>query len=315
MTLSRIHYWSAELKERFGGRVHKISLDTGAGCPNRKGLEGGCLFCDERGGGSGSFLKGESLRKQIERGAVALAKRYGTQKAILYFQSYSSTYVPVDLFRQQIEEALTIAQAHVEVVGLSVGTRPDLVPEPILDLLDFYVQQRGLWVELELGIQTLREESLAWLQRGHGAAAIVDALGRCRHRSFTLCAHLIYGIPGESEDQLARSAESLADQGVHAFKFHPLYILSGTKLKILYERGLFSPPDATSYVRAVVSALRRIPQKAVIQRLTADAHPPFLIAPLWVCDKTSVIRAIESEMERENALQGDKRETIFHPRP
>jgi len=294
------------LRKRWGQRVQKISLDIGAGCPHRNGLaEGGCLFCDSFGGGSGAFLSGIPLEEQIIRGFERLRRRYKTDKAILYFQSYSTTNLPVGDLVEVIERAIAFSKKHGCVVGLAVGARPDQVPDELLCFLG-KLAERNIEIWLELGVQTTDESGLKWLNRGHGIAEIEDTLERIRHcHGLSVCAHLIAGIQGEKEDQLACSAEWLSARGIHGIKFHPLYVLSGTPLERLFRRGLFVPLTRSGYAARVVGALRRLRPDVVVQRLTGDASPPRLVAPEWVSDKQVVMKDIEGLLEQLDARQGD----------
>ena len=289
--------WAEQLKARHGGPVRKIALDAGSGCPNREGLlRGGCLFCDERGGGSGAFLRGLSLADQIRSGLHVARRRFGTDRVILYFQSYSATNVPLETFRVTLEKALTLAEEEgASVVGLSVGTRPDLVPDAVLDLLSFWTK-KGLEVWLELGVQTLDDTGLLFLRRGHSSQTSRDACRRARPRNLKVCAHLIAGLPGESPYQLALSAERLFREGVAGFKFHPLHVLKGTALERLYEGGTFLPLILEAYVDRVALALEALPDESELQRLTADAREPHLVAPGWVAEKPRVLRALTARL-------------------
>ncbi len=286
--------WSQILRARFGERVQKVALDIGAGCPNRNGLtSGGCIFCDERGGGSGAYLRGISLKEQIRRGIDGAQKHYKTRSIILYFQSYSATNLPLETFSRAVEETrFHAAKMGAKVRGLSVSTRPDLLPQGALDYLESLTREQETW--LELGVQTIDPAGLDWLRRGHGLAAVTDALTRARKTHLKICAHLIVGIPGETDDQLTRSAVWLAERGVRAFKFHPLHVLKGTELERLYHQGCFAPLTEDEYIRKVVDTLKKLPDGIIIQRLNAGVRPNRLVAPCWLLDKEGMERRIVS---------------------
>ena len=221
--------------------------------------------------------------------------RFKAKRAILYFQSYSASNLPLAELRHHMETALEEASRHLPVVGLALGTRPDLVEEDFFALLQEFADQ-GLAVWLELGIQTTQEEGLLFLRRGHTLKDVEEALERAsRWPGLRLCAHLIAGIPGEPEDQLIRSLSWLASRGISSVKFHPLHVLRNTPLEELYERGEFHPLSLEEYARRVAEALHAHPEM-VVQRLTADAHPPFLVAPLWMEDKSRVVHKIEESL-------------------
>lgn len=290
--------WSGVLRAQYGERVQKVALDTGAGCPHRHGLTGGgCIFCDARGGGSGAFLKGISLEEQVRRGVEGALKHYKARSVILYFQSYSATFRPLDEFRDEAERAVAAAEALGALVrGIAVSTRPDLLPDAVLEYLEGLVRWFEVWVEI--GVQTSDPAGLVWLHRGHGLDAVEEALGRLRGTSLKVCAHLIAGIPGEAEDQLKRSALWLAERGVDAIKFHPLYVVHGTPLEELWRTGEFEPLTEDEYLRRLIDALLALPDGVILQRLTAGVRPAQLVAPKWVLDKERLERRISLEFAR-----------------
>ena len=187
-----------------------------------------------------------------------------------------------------------------------MGARPDQVPEEILDIMETLGKRETIDVWLELGIQTMDPDGLQWLNRGHGIEAIEDAIKRTAMRDLFICAHLICGYHYEMPGQLGTSSRWLVEHGVHALKFHPLYVLKGTKLEKLYLSGEFAPMIMEDYVSEVVETLRSIPDDVIIQRLSADATPPELVAPEWVSDKPLVINAIREQMRSLGAFQGDR---------
>lgn len=225
--------------------------------------------------------------------------------AILYFQSYSTTNFSHRIFRETIEEALEISRNCGRVAGLAIGARPDQVPDDILDIIEAVGEENSVDVWLELGVQTIDPSGLKWLRRGHGLEEIEDTLSRSAGRKVFICAHLISGIPGETRGQLARSACRMAELGVHALKFHPLHVLTGTYLEKMFLSGYFEPVTIEGYISEVVHALRVLPKGVMIQRLTADASPPLLVAPGWINDKPRVIDLINKSLNDLEAFQGD----------
>ncbi len=292
--------WSAVLREQFGERIQKVSLDIGAGCPHRDGLaRGGCIFCDSKGGGSGAWLESKSMEEQIETGIDIAERRYKAGKVILYFQSYSATNLPLDVLEKRVRDAIAIAGERIEVAGVALGTRPDIVPEDFLDLLE-RLREEGLQIWLELGIQTIDESGLEWLNRGHGFDEIADAIDRVNRREILICAHLISGISGEDKSQLSTSALWLTKRGVHALKFHPLHVLRGTVLEQMYINNEYVPLTLDDYAKRVAESLSLLPRETIIQRLTADARPPSLISPMWITEKNHVISKIEGYLNMIN---------------
>lgn len=256
------------------------------------------MFCDSSGGGTGAWLRGESLEEQIARGMKSALGHYKARACILYFQSYSATYGPPERFIAAVETAMVAARRFVPVVGLSVGTRPDLVPPWVVEYLTSLVSP-DFQVWLELGVQTSDEKGLSWLRRGHDLAAVENCLRRCEKGSFSLCAHLIAGIPGEREDQLLRSARWLLDRGVSGLKFHPLYVLKGTPLERMYSQGNFCPLSMEGYSLKVAEVIDLEGSRFVVQRIAADVRGERLVAPKWIEDKNRVIAEIEARLNHD----------------
>lgn len=289
------------LRNRFGGPVRKISLDAGLSCPNAFGdrSSGGCVFCNirsfspSRRAGIGPI--DEQLLAAIERFDRSRRKPVGF---LAYFQPGTNTFAPVDKLAAMIEQAL----GHPRVLGVILGTRPDCVPEPVLDMLAEFA--RRTWVLIEYGLQSIHDRSLAWLNRGHDYAAFVDAVGRTRRRGIDVGAHLILGIPGESRDDMLATAAALGRLDLHSVKLHNLYVAKDTRLAELWAQGKAPMIDRDEYVRLVVDFLERLPSRWVIDRLSADAPPEYLIAPAWCLDKATVHRAIERELEARDTWQG-----------
>lgn len=225
--------------------------------------------------------------------------------ALLYFQSYSSTNTASNLFRQLLERTLSLASGLGKVAGVAVGARPDQVPDEILDILERSARKRSIDVWIELGVQTMDPSGLDWLGRGHGTSEVIDALARSSRRRIFTCAHLISGIPGEKKGQLAASSLQLSDLGVDALKFHPLYVLTGTRLEALFRSGTFVPQEVEEYVHEVIEAIRHIPDRVILQRISADASPPELVSPSWISQKSMVLSLVQEGMKSLGARQGD----------
>ncbi len=284
---------SSRLKEEFGESVRKITLDAGLGCPNRDGTVGfgGCLYCNPRGSGTGAHAEGLSIAAQVDRGIAFLSRRYKCRKFIAYFQSFTNTYGPVDRLAGIYGEAVR----RPEVVGLAVGTRPDCVPDPVLDLLEKYRRDRLVWVEL--GLQSVHGRTLELIRRGHTPEVFFDAVRRARSRGIEVVAHLILGLPGETIEDMEASARAVAEAGVHGVKLHPLYVIRGTGLEKMLDEGCYLPltePDAIHMTLAVLEAL---PPEMVIHRLTSDPHPEELVAPRWMLDRKGVRQRLELALE------------------
>lgn len=299
---NRYNDLNSYLRGLFGCRVQKITVDAGLGCPNRDGAiaTGGCIYCNSRGSGTGAHARGVSISEQLEAGKAAMARRYRAEKFIAYFQSFSNTYAPVDRLEALYEEALNVEG----VVGLFIGTRPDCVPDPVLNLLQEIARRSLVWVEY--GLQSARDATLAAINRGHDAACFLSALAATQRRGIKVCAHVILGLPGESDADARFTADTLAAAGVDGVKIHNLYVIKGTRLEALLRAGAYRCLNRQEYVDQVVEVLERLPARTVVQRLTGDPHPEELAAPTWSRDKAGTLKAIHEALERRDTWQGKR---------
>jgi hypothetical protein len=290
------------LRGRFGARVQKITLDAGLTCPNRDGRvsSGGCLYCNARGSGTGAWARGLSLKAQMQEGLVRLQGRYKASRFIAYFQSFSNTYAPVAQLRALYDEAL----AFPEIVGLSLGTRPDCLGDEVLELLAGYAQKRLLW--LELGLQSAHDQTLKALNRGHDVACFSRAVARAAARGLEVVAHVILGLPGEGPREMAATASYLARLPLQGVKIHLLYVVEGSALAGLYQQGAYTCLTEDEYVRLVVDFVELLPPHFVIHRLTGDPHRHELLAPDWCLDKSRVLGRIREEFARRGSRQGSR---------
>ena len=294
------HSFSAHLKQRFGGRVHKISVDAGFSCPNRGGTrhESGCLFCDPGGSGAVGIDRSLSIAEQLEAGKEVMLRKYKAKHFLAYFQPFSNTWGAPELLRARYDEALDVTG----MVGLAVGTRPDCLPPPVLDLLAEYHRRTYFW--LELGLQSCHDRTLARLRRGHDYAAFLAAYQAAKERGLRVCVHLILGLPGESHADMLDTVAEMARLQVDGVKLHLLHILEGTALGDLYRRGEVPVLQRDAYIQLVADVLERLPATTLIHRLTGDGPRQRLLAPLWSLDKWEVLNAIENEMALRNSHQG-----------
>jgi radical SAM protein (TIGR01212 family) len=292
--------FSEHLKQRFGVRVHKISVDAGFGCPNRDDSRTGtgCLYCDPAGAAAVGIERKLSIATQLELGKEVMSRKYKARKFMAYFQPFTNTFAPVDRLRSLYDEALTVD----DILGISVGTRPDCVPATVLDLLAEYHERTYFW--LELGLQSSHDRTLAWLRRGHDFAIFVTACREARARGLRVCAHVILGLPGESRADMLATAEALAELQVEGVKLHLLHVLNNTPLGDLYVEGKIRVMDMDEYVELVVDVIERLPPATLIHRLTGDGPRSQLLAPLWSLKKWEVINAIDAEFTRRNSQQG-----------
>ncbi len=288
------------LRSLYGCRVQKITVDAGLCCPNRDGSvsTGGCIYCNVRGSGTGAFARGLSVTEQLKQGKKALARRYKAKKFLAYFQSFSNTYGPLEKLRVLYDEALAVE----DIVGLSIGTRPDCVAQPVLELLQGYTQSHLIWVEY--GLQSANDATLMLINRGHDAQCFKEAVQATANRGIKICAHVIMGLPGETRTDMLQTAQTLAELGIDGLKLHLLYVVKGTRLEVLYRQRQFRCLEQQEYVDLVCDFLEYIPSRVIIQRLTGDPHPAELTAPQWSLKKSDTLAKIKETLEKRDSWQG-----------
>jgi len=300
--MDRYRDFNSYLKKIFGQRVHKIALDAGFSCPNRDGTlsRQGCIFCDRRGSGTGAFMDhGLGIAQQISRSKEFFQRRYKASKFIAYFQSFTNTYAPVDRLRQVYDLAL----CDEDIVGLSIGTRPDCINEETLALLASYKSKYMVW--LELGLQSANDETLRRINRGHDVACFEKAAVKASEFGLSVCAHVILGLPGEGHDEMMNTARFISRLPIHGVKIHLLYIVEDSSLGELYKKGGIRCLERQEYVEALIDFLELLPPTMVIQRLTGD--PPRssrLLAPGWAREKMKTLSLIKNRLEQRNTWQG-----------
>ncbi len=292
--------YGAYLTGLFGCRVQKISLDAGLTCPNRDGTKGtgGCIYCDEGGSGTGAYEQTPSITQQILQGKSLLKKRYKAEKFIAYFQSFSNTYAPVETLNSLYREALAIE----DVVGLSVGTRPDCINTEILDLLDGFQKSHLVWIEY--GLQSFHPRTLELINRGHTIEDFIRAVEETRKRKINICVHVILGLPGEGLKECLFTAARLAELDIQGLKIHSLYINRGTVLETWYNQRKYRPLLQEEYVDWVCRFLEICPPHWIIQRLTGDPNPEKLIAPPWTLKKQATLKMIRDRFKETGSFQG-----------
>ncbi|MBN2284319.1 MAG: TIGR01212 family radical SAM protein [Deltaproteobacteria bacterium] len=286
----------------FGCRVHKLQIDAGFTCPNRDGTlaVGGCFYCD----GRGSRLRREgplpSVTEQIRSTRELFQRMRGANKFIAYFQTFTNTYGPREKLKALYDEAL----AQEDIVGLAVGTRPDCVPEEVLELFEGYAGKYHVW--LEYGLQSAHDRTLRSINRGHDVQTFTDAVTRTAGRNILICCHVIVGLPGESREDILETARFVASLPVDGIKIHSFLALDGTRAGELYRQGKIEMMTKDEYVETVCDMLELLPPRMVVQRLTADGYRDIYLAPDWGRNKLDVLNAIEKELERRDTWQGVK---------
>lgn len=299
-----LYYFPLNLHFRhlFGSRVQKISLDGGFTCPNVDGTvaTGGCVFCDNRAFSPSRRVRRDAITSQIQRGIDGLKRRYETEKFLAYFQPATNTYGPLD----KLQSLWDIALEDPRIVGLVIGTRPDCVPDDVLDLIDSYAERT--YVSLELGIQTIHDASLDWMNRGHHHDASIDAIERCQGRNFEVGLHIMLGLPGETHEMMMETAQQVAVWNVDSVKLHNLYVVHRTELVQQVERGEVRLLEMQEYVELAADFLERLPPQMVIERISGEAPPKDLIAPQWALHKGSIKDALIAEFQRRGSYQGSR---------
>ncbi|MDG2221205.1 MAG: TIGR01212 family radical SAM protein [Rubripirellula sp.] len=299
-----LNAFGAALKRRHGGRIQRVSIDAGFTCPNVDGAvaRGGCNFCDNRSFSPSRRVRLKRVIEQLETGIQSVRRRYhNVQGFIAYFQPATNTYAPVDQLAELFESTLAVSD---EVVGLAIGTRPDCAPESVLELLENLSRRHD--VSLEYGMQTMYDESLQWMNRAHCHEHMVNAVDRSRGRGFECCAHIILGLPGETHAMMMETANEIGRLGVDAIKLHNLYAVTGTPLGDQVIAGEIQMMQRDDYIQTVVDFLERISPAVIVERISGDAPPDYLIEPKWCLEKSALRLAIENEFRRRGTRQGSR---------
>jgi len=285
-----VHTFGHYLRQRFGERVHKLSLAGDFTCPNRDGTlgRGGCSFCNVRSFGRDPAALSISAQIEREKARTGRARRY-----LAYFQAYTSTYAEVDALARQYDEAVSQA----DMVGLCIGTRPDCLPDAAVALLAGY-QAQGFEVWVELGLQSAHDATLARLNRGHGLAAYRDAVARCRAAGLKVCTHLIVGLPGEDAAMARATLDTVLALGVDGLKLHPLMIVRGSRMAAQYRRNEVTPLGLDAYAEQAAALIRATPPEVVFHRVSATAQAPTLIAPDWCAPRWAGMQAVADQLAR-----------------
>jgi len=284
---------SEHYREKFGCKVYKLSLDGGFTCPNRDGSCGtkGCIFC--AGDGSGAFAEKScgSIASQLERAKQRVAAKNKNGKYIAYFQSFTNTYAPVEYLRKLYEEAM----APEDIVGLAIGTRPDCLGDDVVELLAQLNRKKP--VSIELGLQTVHEETVRYIRRGYDTAVYFDAVKRLKAAGIEVVTHIILGLPGETPEMMMETTRQAVAAGTDGVKFHLLHVLRSTDLARDYEAGKFEVLSLEEYGKLLKQCISLLPAHIVIHRITGDGAKKDLIAPMWSADKKRVLNYLHKLLE------------------
>lgn len=297
--------YSAHLKQKFGVKVYKVTLDAGFSCPNRNGeiSKGGCIFCDEGGSFSQAHSNLLSIEEQLETGIKTLTERFKAKKFMSYFQAYSNTYKPVE----ELEKIYNSALKHPDVVGISIGTRPDCVDSEKIKLISGFKDDYYTWIEY--GLQSIHDRTLKAINRGHDFDCFLKAYDMAKDAGINVCAHVILGLPGETKEDMLQTAQKLAELKVDGVKIHMLCALKGTELSKMYEEGKISQTSFLSedvYINLCCDFLEILPPETTIHRLAGNGLKKNLIYPKWLGKKLDSLNKIDRELEKRNSYQGAK---------
>ncbi len=298
----RYNDYNTYLKELYGQRVQKITIDTGLTCPNRDGTlsRKGCIYCNDRGSGSGAFSRGHSIEEQIANGRKAMIRKYKAKKFLAYFQSYTNTYTSLENMKIMFDKALF----YDDMVGMAVGTRPDCVDLKKIDLLESYAETHLVW--LEYGLQSAHDKTLDLINRGHDFKSFKDAVSLTENKKINICAHIILGLPGENREMMLETARRIGNLGINGVKIHLLYIVKGTYLEKMWKNGKYICMEQQDYVETICEFIELLPENIIIQRITGDPNPKELVAPKWSIRRNETFQMIQKQFKDKQTCQGKK---------
>lgn len=296
--MGRYYSLNEYLKKTFGEKVYKLALDIGCTCPNRDGVldTRGCIFCHN---GSSHFAQmGDDINTQIENAKSRVKNKSKTKKYIAYFQSFTNTYGDINYLEKIFSKAIN----RDDIVALSIGTRPDCLPDNILDMLENLNKIKPVWVEL--GLQCTKTETVEYIRRGYDNSVYEDAVKELKKRGITVITHIIIGLPNESKEDILKTVDFAVKCDTDGLKLQLLHILEDTDLCKDYKQGLVKPLTLDEYMDILFDCIERIPENIVIHRITGDAPKKYLVEPKWSGDKKMVLNTINKEMEKRNIIQG-----------
>lgn len=296
----RFHTWNYEMRSQFQDKVFKVMLDAGFTCPNRDGTiaKGGCTFCSARGSGDFAGSRRDNLVTQFNTIRDRQHLKWPNAKYIGYFQAYTNTYAPVEVLREYYEVILK----QPGVVGLSIATRPDCLPDDVIEYLAELNERTYLWVEM--GLQTIHDSTSELINRAHDTECYLRAVEKLRKHNIRVCTHIIYGLPQEDHEMMLATGKAVSKMDVQGIKIHLLHLMRKTPMVKQYEAGLLRFLERDEYVNLIVDTLEFLPPEMIIHRLTGDAPRELLIGPMWSLDKWPVLNGIDAELKRRDTWQG-----------
>ncbi|WP_195939559.1 TIGR01212 family radical SAM protein [Romboutsia sp. 1001713B170131_170501_G6] len=298
----RYHTWNYYLRNTFGEKVFKVSINAGFTCPNIDGKVsyGGCTYCSKEGSGDFAGNPKDNLIKQFNDIKEMMHKKWPSAKYIGYFQAYTNTYAPLEVLKEKYETILELD----DVIGLSISTRPDCLPDDVVDYLDELNQRTNLWVEL--GLQTIHDKTSKLINRGHDYEEFIKGVEKLKARNIKVVVHIINGLPGEDYDMMMETAKAVANMGVDGIKIHLLHVIKDTPMEKMLQNGMLNLMDKDEYIKLVCDQLEILPDTMIVHRLTGDGKRDELVGPLWSLKKWEVLNDIDAELKRRDSYQGIK---------
>ncbi|MEJ7540451.1 TIGR01212 family radical SAM protein [Staphylococcus intermedius] len=296
----RYHTLNYHLKNKFGQKIFKVALDGGFDCPNRDGTvaHGGCTFCSAAGSGDFAGNRADTIEVQFKEIKDKMHEKWHEGQYIAYFQAFTNTHAPVAVLREKFEAALK----EPGVVGLSIGTRPDCLPDDVVDYLAELNERTYLWVEL--GLQTIHQETSDLINRAHDMDCYYEGVAKLRRHNINVCSHIINGLPGEDYDMMMETAKAVAQMDVQGIKIHLLHLLKGTPMMKQYDKGLLEFMTKEQYIQLVCDQLEQLPPEMIVHRITGDGPIDLMVGPMWSVNKWEVLNDIDAELERRGTVQG-----------
>ena len=301
----RYHTWNYYLRNTFGEKIFKVSINAGFTCPNIDGKVGygGCTYCSKEGSGDFAGNPKDDLIKQFNEIKEMMLKKWPQAKYIGYFQAYTNTYAPLEVLKEKYETILE----QDDVVGLSISTRPDCLDDDIVEYLSELNERTNLWVEL--GLQTIHDSTSKLINRGHDYKTFLEGVEKLKAKNIKTVVHIINGLPGEDYNMMMETAKAVADMNVHGIKIHLLHVIKDTPMEKMLEKNMMTLMTQEDYVNLVCDQLEILPPEMVIHRLTGDGKKEDLVGPLWSLKKWEVLNAIDDTLKARDSFQGIKYNT------
>ncbi|RSK28246.1 TIGR01212 family radical SAM protein [Bacillus sp. HMF5848] len=298
----RYHTWNYHLRQTFGEKIFKVALDGGFDCPNRDGTvaHGGCTFCSAAGSGDFAGNRADDLHTQFNEIKEKMHHKWKDGKYIAYFQAYTNTHAPVEVLKEKFETALGFDG----VIGLSIATRPDCLPDDVVEYLADLNKRTYLWVEL--GLQTIHQQTADLVNRAHDLQTYVEGVEKLRKHNIRICSHIINGLPNETRDMMMETAEFVSKLDVQGIKIHSLHLLKGTPMVKQYEKGLVEFMSMEEYVNLTCDQLEIMPPEMIVHRVMGDGPIDLMVGPMWSVNKWEVLNSIDHELKRRDSHQGQR---------